>query len=229
MCQWTEGRDRKQRCGTKLDHGVLAVGYGNDDSTDNRKEETLSNLSGVPSTDGSWSGRIRPARRRRRRSIELEASFAKDRTLPDPSRITNPEFRRVSTTHEFRVKDRITDSINQLQTQSALQSTSIQRRPDNSNEEECGNSHINHALHKSTRLPHTDATRHNSTHARMSWRSDCTVILDSAAHVWVPAGHPLYTHAHFGGEAVVAHCKSATPCTSTQICLLVISFDFSFD
>ena len=32
--------------------------------------------------------------------------------------------------------------------------------------------------------------------------SDCRVTLDSAACVWVPTGHPLYTRAHFGGEAV---------------------------
>ena len=51
--------------------------------------------------------------------IELEAAFAKDRSLPDP-------------------KDRITDLINQdTEVQSALQSTSTQRRLDRTIEEEC--------------------------------------------------------------------------------------------
>ena len=59
-------------------------------------------------------------------------------------------------------------------------------------------------IHKS-RTPQVHKTtthRRNTTQARTSWCSDCRVFLDSAAHTWVPAGHPRYTRAHFGEEAV---------------------------
>ena len=44
----------------------------------------------------------------------------------------------------------------------------------------------------------------------------------SAAHVWVPAGHPRYTRAHFGGEVVTGspaqgtRVQRDTPCKQTK-------------
>ena len=52
------------------------------------------------------------------RDTELETTFAKDKTSPDPSSTTNPEFKRVATIMRSMVTGRVTDSINQLQAQS---------------------------------------------------------------------------------------------------------------